>query len=61
MTYDDQKPGIIDARALQPDRAPAQAAGPSGDDAELTELRRALLLYGTAGKPAHGGPGAAEA
>lgn len=61
MIHDDQTSGVPDARLPQAARAePQEALIPRAreDDAELAELRRALLLYGTAGSPARGGAAA---
>lgn len=58
MIHDEQTSGVPDARILQAARAEPQEAlraRARDDDAELAELRRALLLYGTAGDPARGG------
>lgn len=54
MNYDERKSGGFDTRILQAGRGQAQqSASPARDEgAEMAELQRALLLYGTAGQPA---------
>jgi hypothetical protein len=56
MSHHEEGAGVVDARRHDPEQSPTpQSAGqPRDQEAELAELRRALLVYGTAGIPAAG-------
>jgi len=58
MSHYDENLGLSGARSPAPDDERLPDAAPAtrataGTDSELTELRRNLLLYGTAGQGAH--------
>jgi hypothetical protein len=54
MSHNEAQAGA-DARILEPERVQMQqGASPAGQpDADQAALQRQLLIYGTAGKPAH--------
>jgi len=56
MSHQDATQGVLDARSPVLDKTvPASTRPASATDSELAELRRNLLLYGTAGQAARAG------
>lgn len=57
MSHQDATQGVLDARSpvLDNETVTSSARPASDTDSELAELRRNLLLYGTAGQAARAG------